>query len=250
MSSSDDEIDLDFDFWERPRLEQLSQALQTRLNGSTDTTRINDWEHIAKSLNLPAAVANSLECGVAQEFRRDLSKLTEYVFVGDAGSCESRLACNYHNVGYILQLFSHPQDHLWQEDEVGYKTVVLSAGKSVFGQELPSCVRFVQRAVEEQSPVLICCPDGNTWSSAVALAYWMLVEDPSHSLAGACDWYSKHRIGLCIDAAREALEDYEASIAKAPFSPGGKRKLMPGSPESPGKKAANAAAEQIEEFVL
>ena len=84
------------------RLEQLSQALQTRLNGSTDTTRINDWENIAKSLNLPAAVAKSLECGVAQEFRRDLSKLTEYVFVGDAGSCESRLACNYHNVGYIL----------------------------------------------------------------------------------------------------------------------------------------------------
>ena len=43
-----------------------------------------------------------MECAVTQEFNRDLTRLADYIFIGDAGSCESRLVCNFHQIGYIL----------------------------------------------------------------------------------------------------------------------------------------------------
>lgn len=250
--SSDDEIDLDFDYWERDRLESLAEQLRIKWGNAPTPQDLADeeWEEIAEVSSLPVGVTCSLKVAVEEEFNRDLTRLDGPLMVGSGNSPESRLVCTYHRIKFILQLFSTPLDELWLADDVEYKTVVVSPHNDL-DRDLPRCVEFVRQAMDglEQGSILVCCSNGQSRSAVVAIAYWMQHCDPTHSLAAGISWYQERRAGLELDdALRDTLEKYELT-AQVMDSPG-KRKLMIGSPESPGKKARDQVCADIEEFKL
>eukprot|EP00658_Telonema_sp_P-2_P026330 TRINITY_DN20621_c0_g1_i8.p1 TRINITY_DN20621_c0_g1~~TRINITY_DN20621_c0_g1_i8.p1 ORF type:complete len:172 (-),score=33.61 TRINITY_DN20621_c0_g1_i8:492-1007(-) len=170
--------------------------------------------------------------------------------IGTGNSAESRLVCRYHGIKYILQLFSTCIDELWSEDGVDYKTVVVSPHNDL-DRDLAGCIQFIRQAMDElqEGSVLVCCNDGNSRSAAVILAYWLQYSDPDHSLQAAIEWYNQRRQGLTLDEGlTHLLEKYEM-MAQVQDSPG-KRKLMVGSPASPGKKIREQVCANISEFKL
>eukprot|EP00656_Telonema_subtile_P019482 TRINITY_DN2071_c0_g1_i3.p1 TRINITY_DN2071_c0_g1~~TRINITY_DN2071_c0_g1_i3.p1 ORF type:complete len:143 (+),score=37.99 TRINITY_DN2071_c0_g1_i3:531-959(+) len=141
-------------------------------------------------------------------------------------------------------------DELWAKDGVQYKTVVVQTGADL-GRELDACVNFLAEGVQAGDQVLVCCPDGNSRSAAVAMAYWMCGH-PSEGVAQAKAWYRGQRRGLELgEGLYEMLEEHQNALGA---SSGAKRSTLPGAcpdtPETPGKKAATAAAAEIEEIKL
>lgn len=262
MSESDEDLDLEFDFWPQPRLEKLIEGLRSKwANNMCAPMSPKDWEAMASAAELSPSNGPDLERAVLQEFTADNLHRIEYpdgawLYLGASDASESRLCCQYHGIQHILNIFSHEVDALWAADGINYMTVVVGPHNDLHS-DLTEALRFVGHGLADSGGrLLLCVSAGSGCGDAVAMAQYMQTET-GHSLEEAKAWYIMQRPGFDMDALdaelTRTLEHHETmlSIMQEKGASGeGKRLTEPGSPESPGKRVRQEVCDQIEEFTL
>lgn len=252
---SAEELDLEFDFWEKAKLETLIAQLSAKWGGRVPVPlQESDWKEIATAVGLTAAEGPQLQSAIEEEFDRELTPLQfsegSHGFIGSTCTAESRLFCLFHGLSDIMYVYSHEVDPLWAADGINYKTVVIGPHNDLVAG-LPSCLEFVTDSTDN---VLLCSSSGSGWATVICLAHHMALDGPGHALEDSFVWLSTQRPSFEtseLDAEMtQALEHHEMCLHLKQEGSPGKHKNAPGSPESPGKRVRAEVMEQIDDFSL